>query len=568
MGKTFVSGQRFGRLTVISLDEQRKVAKRNYWLCQCDCGNMVSVSTENLNKGQISSCGCLRKEQAKNNNPNYEDLSGKRFGLLTVLNKSASSKQGVLWDCLCDCGNRVTVSTHHLKSGIKRSCGCVNNRLYCVYKHVSPDGKVYVGTTARLPYLAWFSGAPYSNQSIFKAVIEEIGGYKQFKVLFKHFYLDQDENWIEITSSLPFETTNQFKKSQAGDLVKKYVEEYKTYEPQHGYNACSGRFDGFSYTDDVKNRQSLTRTGKDERTDWKVYIHTNKINKKVYVGITCRDPVIRWQGGHGYKRPRGQSKAISHFMNAINKYGWNNFDHEIIAEGLTLEQASEMERQLIRQYDSTNPDKGYNVAEGGKGTTGAKHSDETKKLLSEKAKKRIEETGIVAFKGRHHSDETKAILSKKAKERIKNGAASSFKGKHHTDETKKILSEQHNKPITMYDLTGKKIKTFPSISVAAEEMGLALSSVSSCANRKTKLSAGRIWRFVDVEQLSPEMMPNLVYGSSKAIEQYSKDGEFIAEYPSLKAGAAAIGVDISSIYHALKKGHKSGGFFWKYKIDQ
>ena len=57
--------------------------------------------------------------------------------------------------------------------------------------------------------------------------------------------------------------------------------------------------------------------------------------------------------------------GLGHFYNAINKYGWDAFTHEIIADGLTLQQASEWEQKLIEQYDSTNPDKGYNIAKGG-----------------------------------------------------------------------------------------------------------------------------------------------------------------------------------------------------------
>lgn len=86
-----------------------------------------------------------------------------------------------------------------------------------------------------------------------------------------------------------------------------------------------------------------------------VYKHTAP-NGKSYIGITSRNPEVRWKNGHGYQ---GQKK----FYNAILKYGWDNFTHEILFEGLTKELACQREIDLIRQYDSVR--NGYNVSTGG-----------------------------------------------------------------------------------------------------------------------------------------------------------------------------------------------------------
>ena len=67
---------------------------------------------------------------------------------------------------------------------------------------------------------------------------------------------------------------------------------------------------------------------------WCVYTHTNKINGKKYVGQTCQIPEKRWKNGNGYKRN-------PYFYNAIQKYGWDNFEHQILASDLTLEEASQ-----------------------------------------------------------------------------------------------------------------------------------------------------------------------------------------------------------------------------------
>lgn len=90
--------------------------------------------------------------------------------------------------------------------------------------------------------------------------------------------------------------------------------------------------------------------------DYYVYIHTNKINGKMYVGLT-KNLKQRWS--------RNGSRYIESkkFWNAICKYGWDNFDHEIFAANLTREQACNMQKLLIKELDTIQ--NGYNISEGG-----------------------------------------------------------------------------------------------------------------------------------------------------------------------------------------------------------
>jgi len=85
-----------------------------------------------------------------------------------------------------------------------------------------------------------------------------------------------------------------------------------------------------------------------------VYKHVNKINGKVYIEITL-NPSQRWS----YKG--NQYKGSPLFYNAIQKYGWKNFDHIIIKDKLTKEEACEMERLLINE----NRNNCYNISDGG-----------------------------------------------------------------------------------------------------------------------------------------------------------------------------------------------------------
>lgn len=88
-----------------------------------------------------------------------------------------------------------------------------------------------------------------------------------------------------------------------------------------------------------------------------VYIHTNKINRKKYVGRTKHgdNPEKRWgKNGERYE-------GCFHFYSAIRLYRWKNFEHEIIKSGLTEEEAKQLEKETIEKFDTTNPLKGYNI---------------------------------------------------------------------------------------------------------------------------------------------------------------------------------------------------------------
>jgi len=90
-----------------------------------------------------------------------------------------------------------------------------------------------------------------------------------------------------------------------------------------------------------------------------VYQHINKINQKSYIGITCTEPIKRW-GSHGERY-----KECPLFWRAIQKYGWENFEHKILESGLTREEACEAERKYIAAFHTTDRQLGYNISTGG-----------------------------------------------------------------------------------------------------------------------------------------------------------------------------------------------------------
>lgn len=125
--------QNFGRLIVIS--KAAAISGRTAWLCECDCGAFKIVKTQLLTLGKTKSCGCIHKEQLiKRNQKGGAELAGKRFGRLLVIKKAGTSVSGTMWECVCNCGKTVKVSSGRLISGNTESCGCLR-RETLVAKH-------------------------------------------------------------------------------------------------------------------------------------------------------------------------------------------------------------------------------------------------------------------------------------------------------------------------------------------------------------------------------------------------------------------------------------------------
>lgn len=126
-------GKRFGRLTVVCRDSDKiKDDGRRvpFWVCKCDCGNVISVEQKSLRQGNTQSCGCLKKELTSERLS--LKLEGQKFGKLTILKRQGTmvDKSGTSyssWLCECDCGNQVVVRGHDLISGKTKSCGCLTS---------------------------------------------------------------------------------------------------------------------------------------------------------------------------------------------------------------------------------------------------------------------------------------------------------------------------------------------------------------------------------------------------------------------------------------------------------
>lgn len=163
-------------------------------------------------------------------------------------------------------------------------------------------------------------------------------------------------------------------------------------------------------------------------------MHKNKINGKMYIGQTCQKPEKRWNEGRGYK--------TGVFSKAIEKYGWENFEHIILETGLTGEEADNRERYYIQKYHTWIQDEqcnGYNSEKGGN----------LQKQLSEETKRKISESrkGEKHWNyGKHLSEETRRKISeankgkKKSPELIERMRQSRL-GKKNSPEARRKISE-------------------------------------------------------------------------------------------------------------------------------
>lgn len=120
-GRVDITGKVFGRLTVIEYNGYGE------WLCQCECGNKVSVKTYNLNNGNTKSCGCLQRD--KSSEASHISLIGNRYGKLVVLERVENNRFGhVCYRCKCDCGGETIVDAGNLRQGVTNSCGCIKSK--------------------------------------------------------------------------------------------------------------------------------------------------------------------------------------------------------------------------------------------------------------------------------------------------------------------------------------------------------------------------------------------------------------------------------------------------------
>jgi len=167
---------------------------------------------------------------------------------------------------------------------------------------------------------------------------------------------------------------------------------------------------------------------------YKVYMHRHKENGKVYIGRTKKKLSKRFENGKGYQK-------CTRFWDAICEDGFDAFEHIVLFDGLTKEEADREEERLIDAYDSMNPERGYNLRRGGLHNTPC---DEVGRKIS------------LAKMGHEVTEETRAKLRNYG--------------------TKKVLQKT---------LSGEPIRVFDSLTSAAQAVGGSKTNIYAvCSGRK------------------------------------------------------------------------------------
>lgn len=219
-----------------------------------------------------------------------------------------------------------------------------------------------------------------------------------------------------------------------------------------------------------------------------VYLITDTINHKFYVGVTCQGYLHRYRD-HINSAKNGSAVLLHE---AMRKYGYNNFKVELLESNVPDSKIASRERYYIRKYHSYYLDDcGYNMTHGGCGVAGYHHTELSKQKMRESMKhikfsesrnQKISE----ALRGKHKTLEHRRALSSARLGRF-HGEDNPFYNKHHSESTKSVLREDIRKyDVFCIDDDQNIIHSFHGICEAARWViseKLSSASVSTCARR-------------------------------------------------------------------------------------
>ena len=452
----------------------------------------------------------------------FIDLTGQRFGRLTVLHRAENRNKKTYWHCLCDCGNEKDIAARHLSGGSINSCGCLNSEI--ASERFSKD----------------FTGERFGSL----IAIERIPNYKNGRTYYKCLCDCGNTSYVEATNLSSGHTTSCGCKSSRNGT--------KQYDFLHQY-----RFD----------------------SDEKIYYIYRHIapNNKSYIGMTKQEPKRRWQSGEGYNTQRL-------FYHAIEKYGWDNFSHEILEDNLTHDEACEREQYYINYYKSNQEEYGYNVTSGGDGCR-----DRGKQVVqiynneivnvfssikeaSEKLQMSHGAIGNYVRDGKMHGGYFLKQITYEEYLLIKNIA----NNKHLKLFRQAVLNEKSEKtitrnkscsiPISQYSLDGTYMHTYKSVNCAMKETNIK--NISYALKHKGSQAGGYLWKYDDGDYSNIEPYKDKKH-NAKSVQKIDKENMIVlSTYKSLIEAEKDTGISFKQIWKACNGQRKTvGGYIWRY-VDE
>lgn len=385
---------------------------------------------------------------------------------------------------------------------------------------------------------------------------------KEFHDRFKKAYrASKDNGWYdEVTSHME---KYVHPRKYTLDEVKEIAKKYKT---KHDFIVSEPVIYGWcvrhGFLDEVTN--GLESCGGFNKRCIYVYLFKNKV---CYVGLT-----------YNIHERHKQHISGNHYS-AVYSYAQQNGieipEPEQITEYLDIKEAKKLENYYIKKYEK----EGYfvlnRVSGGAVGGNIEKYSldDCINEAKDCKTRKEFEDKNRYLYmKVKKHKwdDLVFSHMDKDVAKKIKGEKIRKAKiGKPLNIKDWKTFSERHSHfAVEKYSLSGNKLGEYVSAHDASRKNGCCnVNSIYQCCKGKQKTACGFVWRYKDKERRWKYEKKKPNYGSSKKVDKYSLDGEFLKTYNSIKEAAIDIGHEFSSnLISQCCKGIREStcGFKWKY----